>query len=81
MSGGNKNGKAPSVALDWKVGGTKKGALPIRVEKRGHKTVTIVYNVVQRPDMLLYDLKRSIGTGMYRLETLLPRLFSRGITE
>eukprot|EP00041_Stephanoeca_diplocostata_P029122 m.852322 g.852322 ORF g.852322 m.852322 type:complete len:915 (-) comp23495_c0_seq1:408-3152(-) len=60
MSG---NRKDPSVASDWKVGGTKKGALPIRVEKRGHKTVTVVYNVLQRPDMLLYDLKRSIGTG------------------
>ena len=47
----------------WLVRGTKKGALPIAVEKRPcGKKVTLVSNVTN-PEALIHELKRRLGTG------------------
>ena len=47
----------------WLVRGTKKGALPIAVEKRPcGKKVTLVSNVTN-PGALIHELKRRLGTG------------------
>eukprot|EP00038_Savillea_parva_P002864 m.118490 g.118490 ORF g.118490 m.118490 type:complete len:790 (+) comp10982_c0_seq2:341-2710(+) len=48
---------------NWEVHGTRAGSLPVRVEKRGQKVVTIVQNVTKAPEVLLFALKRSLGTG------------------
>lgn len=42
----------------WEVNGTKKGALPVKVEKRPKgKTVTILSNVYKEPQLLLTQVK------------------------
>jgi hypothetical protein len=33
--------------MEWQVHGTKNGGLPVKVEKRGQKVVTIVQNVTK----------------------------------
>eukprot|EP00729_Bicosta_minor_P000627 gene627-618_t len=48
----------------WEVNGTKKGALPVKVEKRPKgKTVTILSNVYKEPQLLLTQLQRCLGAG------------------
>ena len=45
----------------WLVNGTKKGALPIKVEKRPKgKTVTILSNVSKEPQALLTQVFTSV---------------------
>ena len=47
----------------WKVEGTKKGGIPLSVEKRPcGKTVTVVNNVTN-PEKLLSDLQSMLGAG------------------
>ena len=48
----------------WEVHGSKKGALPISVEKRPKgKVVTILTNVRKEPAALLTALQRYLGAG------------------
>lgn len=48
----------------WEVVATKKGRLPVRVEKRPpNKHVTIIFNVRKGQQALLVALKKSLGTG------------------
>ena len=46
----------------WSVRGTKKGALPVAVEKRTHHKVTVIKNVTN-PALLASALQKALGTG------------------
>ena len=51
------------MQTQWRVCGTKKGGLPVVVEKRPKgKSVTVISNV-ERPHLLLAKLQRTLGTG------------------
>lgn len=45
------------------VVGTKKGSLPLQVEKRKHKTVTTLKNIQGDANALLTELRKALGTG------------------
>ena len=50
--------------LPYKIGRTKKGGLPIRVENRNKgKKVTVIFNVSGDLKMLLSELKHAAGSG------------------
>ena len=56
--------KAKKKKLKYKVHGSKKGGLPVSVEKRKHrKIVTVIRNVEGDAKRLLKDLKNELGTG------------------
>lgn len=47
----------------WCIRGTKGAKIPLQVEKRKHKTVTMLRNIEGDIDNLLLELKRALGTG------------------
>lgn len=49
--------------LGYYVTGSKKGGFPVVVEKRSHKKVTVIRNVVGDRDALLTGLKKRLGCG------------------
>eukprot|EP01046_Picozoa_sp_COSAG06_P021951 COSAG06_NODE_1675_length_8744_cov_5.951764_2_plen_425_part_00 len=51
-----------AAAAAWAVRATKKGDLPISVEKRGQHKVTVVRNV-ERPELLSTALGKALGAG------------------
>jgi translation initiation factor 1 (eIF-1/SUI1) len=55
-------GMPDSGAVTWAVRATKKGELPVSVEKRGHHRVTVVRNV-ERPQLLSSALGKALGAG------------------
>ena len=56
--------KAKKKKVKYKVHGSKKGGLPVAVEKRKHrKIVTVIRNVEGDAKRLLKDLKNELGTG------------------
>lgn len=59
-----KREKDKRKKLKYKVHGSKKGGLPVRVEKRKHgKIVTVIQNVEGDAKKLLKELKNELGTG------------------
>jgi translation initiation factor 1 (eIF-1/SUI1) len=59
-----KKDKEKKKKLKYKVHGSKKGGLPVSVEKRKHrKIVTVIRNVEGDAKRLLKDLKNELGTG------------------
>lgn len=51
------------IECDWMVAATKTAKLPIQIEKRKHKTVTVVRNITGNAAALLSSLKVALGTG------------------
>jgi translation initiation factor 1 (eIF-1/SUI1) len=65
LDAGNSSQKEASAgaAAVWCVHATKSAKLPVQVEKRKHKTVTVVRNISGDASVLLSSLKLALGTG------------------
>mmetsp|Transcript_40214 Transcript_40214/g.45765 ORF Transcript_40214/g.45765 Transcript_40214/m.45765 type:complete len:171 (-) Transcript_40214:118-630(-) len=49
--------------MSWKVRGTKKGNLPVKLETRKNGKVVVISNIEGDRNVLLSELKRALGAG------------------
>ena len=59
----SQNTVSSPEASPWCVHATKSGKIPLQVEKRRHKSVSVLRNITGDPTLLLSSLKLALGTG------------------